>query len=124
RLLRPPVDVFGLPNVLAPAAETKRLESHRLQGAVASEDHHVGPRKLPAVLLLDWPEQPARLVEARVVGPAVERRKALLASARAAAAVSDAVCACAVPRHTDEQRSIVAIVGRPPVLRCRHDLLE
>ena len=116
-----PVDVLlGLPDVLAPAGEAEGLEAHRLQRDVAGEDHQVGPRDLVAVLLLDRPQQPARLVEVGVVGPAVERREALLAGAGAAAAVADAVGAGAVPRHADEERPVVAEVGRPPVLRVGH----
>ena len=39
-----PVDVlFRLPDILPPAGETKRLESHRFQSDVAREDHEVGP---------------------------------------------------------------------------------
>ncbi len=120
RVLRAPEDLFGLPDVLAPEAEPERLESHRLVGAVAGEDDQVGPRDLAAVLLLDRPQQPAGLVEADVVGPAVERGEALGALAAAAAAVGDAVCAGGVPRHPDEQRPVVAVVRRPPVLRRRH----
>ena len=78
-----PVDVLvGLPGVLAPAAETERLEAHRLEGDVAGENHEVGPGDFPAVFLLDRPQQPARLVEVPVVRPAVERREALLAAVR------------------------------------------
>src|SRR2546425_8334322 len=77
-------------------------------------------RSLPAILLLDRPKQPARLVEADVVGPAVEGRKALLAGSGAAATVADAIRAGGVPCHADEQRSVVAEVRRPPVLRVRH----
>jgi hypothetical protein len=73
-------------------------------------------------LLLDGPEQPARLVEARVVGPAVERGEALRALTATAPAVLDAVRAGGVPRHPDEERPVVAVVRRPPVLRCRHDV--
>ena len=116
-----PVDVlFGLPDIRAPAAETERLEAHRLEGDVARENHQVGPGDFPAVFLLDRPQQPARLVEVRVVRPAIERREALLAGSGAAAAVADAVRACAVPRHPNEQRPVVAKVGRPPILRVRH----
>ena len=51
-----PVNVFsGLPNVLAPAGETKGLEAHRLQGDVTGENHEVGPGDLLAILLLDRP---------------------------------------------------------------------
>ncbi len=40
------------------------------------------------------------------------------------AAVGDAVGAGRVPRHADEERAVVAVVGRPPVLRRRHHLLD
>ena len=116
-----PVDVLvGLPDIRAAAAETERLEAHRFEGDVARENHKVGPGDFPAVFLLDRPQQPARLVEARVVRPAVERREALLAVSGAAAAVTDAVRAGAVPRHPNEQTAVVAKVGRPPILRVRH----
>src|SRR5258708_7498376 len=89
-VLRPPVDVlFGLPDVLAPAGEAEGLEPHRLQGDVTGENHQVGPGNFPAVLLLDRPQQPARLVEAHVVRPAIEGRKTLRAGRCTAAAVAD-----------------------------------
>src|SRR2546422_1597770 len=101
-VLGAPVDVsFRLPDVLATAAETEGLESHRLQGDVASENDEVGPGNLPAILLLDRPKQSARLVEADVVGPAVEGREALLARSGAAATVADAIRAGAVPCHAN-----------------------
>ena len=107
RVLGAPEDLVGLPHVLASEAEPERLEAHRLERDVAGEDDEVGPRDLAAVLLLHRPEQAARLVEARVVGPAVERREALHALAATAAAVGDAVGAGRVPGHADEQRSVV-----------------
>src|SRR5712692_6218857 len=119
--LRPPENVlFRFPDIRAPAAKTEGLEPHRLQCDVTGENHEVGPGDFPPILLLDRPEQPARLVEVYVVRPAIERRKALLTSSRPAAAVADAVCARTVPRHTNEKRPIVAKVGRPPILRVRH----
>ena len=108
----------------ATAAEAEGLEAHRLERAVAGQDHQVGPGDLVAVLLLDGPQQPARLVEVAVVGPAVDRREALIAGAAAAAPVRDAVGARAVPGHADEQAAVVAPVGRPPVLRIRHQRVE
>src|ERR1019366_5164131 len=60
-------------------------------------------------------EQAARLVEVHVVRPAIERCEALLPSPGAAAAIADAVRACTVPRHADEQPSVVPEVGRPPI---------
>ena len=123
RVLRPPVDVlFGLPHVLAPTAETKSLEAHRLQGAVPGEDHQVGPGELSAVLLLDGPKQAARLVKAGVVGPAVEGGETLRTRPGTSPAVVDAVRAGAVPRHTDDKRAIVTEISRPPILRRRQDL--
>ena len=74
------------------------------------------------MLLLDRPQQPARLVQARAVGPAVERREALRALPATSPAVGDPVGPGRVPRHPDEQRPIVAVVSRPPILRARHDL--
>ena len=115
--LRPPENVlFGLPCVLAPAAKTKRLKAHGFEGDVARENHEVGPGDFSAILLLDWPQQSARLVKIHVVRPAIERREALLTRSGPAAAVADAVRARAVPRHTNEKRPVVAIVGRPPFL--------
>ena len=120
-----PVDVvFGLPDVLAATAEAEGLEPHRLQRDVAGEDYEVGPRELPAVLLLDRPQQSAGLVQADVVRPAVERRETLLPGAGAAAAVADAVGARAVPRHPDHERAVVAEVSRPPLLGRRQHLRD
>src|SRR5262249_3954763 len=119
-VLGAPVDLVGLPDVLAPTTESECLEAHRLQRDVAREDHEIGPRDLPAVLLLDRPQQPARFVEVAVIGPAVQRREALLAGTRSAAAITGTVGTGAVPGHADEQRPIVAEVGRPPVLRFSH----
>ena len=119
-VLGAPVDVLGLPGVLAPAAKAERLKAHRLQRAVAGEDHEVGPGDLAAVRALDRPQQAARLVEVGVVRPAVQRGEPLRARARATAPVAHAVRAGAMPGHADEQRAVVAVVGRPPLLRVRH----
>ena len=125
RVLGTPVDVlFRLPDVLAPAGKTERLEPHRLERHVAGEDHEVSPGDLSAVLLLDRPEQPARPVEVDVIRPAVEGSKALVAGAGAAATVRDPVGAGAVPCHANEQRAVVAEVRGPPVLRIRHQGME
>jgi hypothetical protein len=121
-VLRAPEDLLRLPDVGSPEGEAEGLEPHRLEGAVAGEDDQVGPGDLLAVLLLDRPEQSAGLVEVGVVGPAVEGREPLGAAAAAAPAVGDAVGARRVPRHPDEEGPVVAVVGRPPVLRGRHDL--
>ena len=120
-----PIDVLlGLIDVLAPKAEAEGLEAHRLHADVGGKDHEVGPRERAAILGLDGPEQAARLVEVAVVGPAVERREALRARRRTAAAIGGAVRAGAVPRHADEERTVVTVVGRPPILGARHELDE
>jgi hypothetical protein len=120
RALRAPEELFGLPHIGAPTTETERLESHRIQRNVAGEDHQIGPGDFPAILLLDRPQQSARLIEVGVVRPRVERCEALLASTGAAAAIGDAVGARAVPRHADHQPAVMTEVGRPPRLRLRH----
>ena len=121
-VLGPPDDLLGLPDVLAAEAEAEGLEPHVLEGDVAGEHEQVGPRDLPAVLLLHRPQQAAGLVEVGVVGPAVQRSEPLRAVPGAAASVGDPVRAGGVPAHPDEERAVVAEVGRPPVLRGPHDL--
>ncbi len=123
-VLGAPVDEVGLPVVLAATGETEGLEAHRLERDVAGQDHQVGPGEAAAVLLLDRPQEATRLVEVGVVGPAVQRLEALLAAARTAAAISDAVGARAVPGHADEERPVVAVVGGPPVLRGGQHLFD
>ena len=123
-LLRPPVGFVGLPGIDPASAEAEGRKAHRFQRHVAGEHEEIGPRNLPAVLLLDRPEEPARLVEIGVVGPAVEGRKPLHAGPRAAAAVGGPVGSRTVPGHAEEERPVVAIVGRPPGLRRGHERAE
>ncbi|CAB4955834.1 unannotated protein [freshwater metagenome] len=118
--LRAPVRRVGLPHVSASASEAEGGQSHRFDGHVARKDHQVGPRQAVPVLLLDRPQQSAGLVEVPVVGPTVERCEALHARAAPAAAVGGAVGASTVPRHTDEEGAVVAVVGGPPVLGVGH----
>ena len=41
---RPPINIFfRLPHIGTTAAETKRLQAHRFQSAIASEDHEIRP---------------------------------------------------------------------------------
>ncbi len=121
--LRAPVHVeVRLPDVFAAGREAEGAKAHRLERHVAGQDQQVGPGDLLAVLLLDRPEQAARLVDVDVVRPAVQRREALLAASAAAAAVGGAVGAGRVPGHADELRAVVAEVGGPPVLRICHQL--
>src|SRR5206468_7670774 len=88
----PPIDVlFWFPGVDAATTEAERLEAHRFESDVPGEDHEVSPGDLAAIFLLDRPQQPARLVEVRIVRPAVDRCEALLAASGAAAAVADAI---------------------------------
>ena len=118
-----PVDVLlGLPAVLTTEGEAGRAESHVLQGDVSGVDHQVGPGQVLAVLLLDRPEQATSLVQAGIVGPAVQRSEPLHSGTGTAAAVLDAIGACGMPGHPDEERAVVPEVRRPPVLRGVHHL--
>ena len=119
-----PIELFRLPHIGAAAGKAEGLEAHRFEGDVAGENHQVGPGNLAAILLLDRPQQAARLVEVGVVRPGVERREALLTGAGATATVGNAVRAGAMPGHADEQSAIVAEVGRPPRLRVLHQGMQ
>ena len=123
-LLGSPVDQIRLPVILAAAAKAEGLEAHRLQRDISGQDHQVSPGNLLSVLLLDRPQQAPSLVEVGVVRPAVERFEALLSTVGTAASVDRTVRARAVPGHPDEERSVVAVVRRPPILRRRQDLLD
>ena len=114
---RSPVDVIlRLPNVFASAGEAEGFEPHGFERAISRKNHQVRPGQLPAIFLFDRPEKSARLVQTCIVGPTVERCKALRAGTRAAASVAHAIGSRAVPRHANEERSIVAVIRRPPVL--------
>ena len=118
-----PVDVLvRFPGVLTTTGKAEGTEAHGLQRDVAGEDEQVRPGNLLAVLLLDRPQEAARLVDVDVVRPGVERRETLLATTAAATAIGGAVGTGGVPGHADELRTIVAEVGGPPVLRIGHQL--
>ncbi|MCY1223675.1 hypothetical protein D9M72_358110 [compost metagenome] len=120
-MLGAPIDVlFRFVDVHAAATEAEGLEAHGLQRDVAGEDHQVAPGQLVAVLLLDRPEQAACLVEVAVVRPAVEGSETLVAGTGTTTPVRDAVGTRGVPGHADEQRTVMAVVRRPPVLGVGH----
>ena len=74
----PPVNVLQrLPYILTSPGKAKGFKAHGFKGYIAGQYHQVSPGYFAAILLLDRPEQPARLVEVHIVGPAVERCKAL-----------------------------------------------
>src|SRR6266480_1442826 len=83
-LLAPVDDLVGLPHIGASAAEAEYLEAHGFERDIAGKDHEVGPGDFRAVFLLDRPQEPARLIEVRIVRPGAEGCEALLAGARAA----------------------------------------
>ncbi|MNE34152.1 hypothetical protein D3C80_1278620 [compost metagenome] len=121
---RPPIKLFRLPYVCTAAGKTEGLEAHRFQRDIAGQDHQVGPRYAVAVFLLDRPQEAASLIEVDVIGPAVERCKTLLPHAGATSAIGDAIGAGAVPGHTDEETTVMAEIGRPPVLAIGHQRVE
>ena len=123
-VLGTPVDLLGLPDVLAAEAEAEGLQAHRLVGDRTGEDQQVGPGDLLAVLLLDRPQQAAGLVEVGVVGPGVERGEALVAVTGPTTAVVDAVGARGVPAQAHHEAAVVAEVGGPPVLGGGQHLLH
>src|SRR3954466_11164760 len=79
-LLSAPINVaLRLVDVPASAAEAEDRPAHRFDRHIAGEDEQVGPTEIFAVLLLDRPQQPPCLVKIAVIGPAIERCKALVA---------------------------------------------
>lgn len=116
--------VVRLPGVEPPAAEPVGRQTHDLQGAIACQDHQVGPGQGVAVLVLDRLQEAARLVGVAVVPPAGDRREALHPGAGAAAPVGDPVGAGRVPGHADHLRAVIAVVGGPPVHRRGQELLD
>ena len=122
---RTPVGVFfRLPDVRTAAGKAEGFEAHGFQRNVTSQNEQVSPGQFAAVLLLDWPQQATGFVQVAVIRPAVERRKALIAGARTATAIVDAVGAGCVPGHTDHQTTVMPPVGWPPVLRIGHQRSE
>src|ERR1051326_301476 len=120
-----PINVLiRFPGILATATKAEGLEAHGFQRDVAGENHQVGPGNLSSVLLLDRPKQPARLVQADIVRPTVERRETLLAPATTTAAIKRAVGAGAVPGHANEQWTVMPEIRRPPRLRIGHQRRE
>ncbi len=124
-LLGTPVRVLlGMPDVLAAECEAEGLQTHGLVGDRARQDDEIGPADPVPVLLLDRPEQPARLVETDVVRPGTDGGETLIARAATAAAVGDAIGSCGVPGHADHEAAIVSPVGRPPRLAVRHQRVQ
>ena len=120
-----PVNIFlRFPHIFPTAGKPEHLKAHGFHGAVARQDHEVGPGDFLAVFLLDGPEQAASLIEIDIVRPAVEGRETLGTVAGTAAAIPHAVGAGAVPGHADEERPVVAVIGRPPLLGVRHQLVK
>jgi len=88
--------LLWLPHIRTPTSKAKGLEAHAFQGDISSEDHQISPRNLVAVLLLDGPEEAARLVQIDVVWPRVQWGEALLSGASSTAAIADSVRASCV----------------------------
>ena len=98
--------------------------AHGLDGCGASQDKEVTPAEAVPVLLLDGPQQPAGLVQVRVVCPAAFWLEALAAPAAAPVPVGLAVAAGAMPRQPDEERPIVPEVCGPALLRVGEGCLQ
>ena len=120
-----PVDILlGMPDIGAAEPESESLQAHRFIGDIAGQDDQVGPAELVAVLLLDRPEQTARLVQAHIVWPGVQRRETLVARAAAAATIGDAIRSGSVPGHADHQPAVMTPVRRPPWLAVGHQRVQ
>ena len=115
-LFRPPINEVGFPLILTAARVTKSFKTHRFQSHIAGQNHQVGPRDAFPILLLDRPKQTPGFIKIRIVGPAVEGFKPLLAAAGTTATVCNPVGSRTVPGHANEKWCVGAVIGRPPVL--------
>ena len=121
---RTPVDHVRLPGIDSTAGKTDGLEAHVFERDITGQYHQVTPGQFATIFLLDRPDQTARLVEADIVGPAIQRFETLFPAIRATASVTDAIGTGAVPGHADEEGTIMTIIGWPPVLRSRQSLAD
>ena len=120
-----PVNIFfRLPNVFPTASKAEGFEAHGVKGAIACQDHQVSPRNLVSIFLFNGPQQTAGFVEIGIIRPAVERCETLRARTGSATAIAGAIGACTVPSHANEEWSVMAVIGRPPVLGVGHQLHE
>jgi hypothetical protein len=116
RLLAPVDVLLRLPHIFTTTGKSECLQPHRFQGHITRQHHQVRPGNLAAILLLNRPEQAAGLVEVDVVRPTIQRGETLRAIRCPTTPIRNTVRARAVPGHANEQRTVVAIVGRPPFL--------
>ena len=122
---RSPVNVFfRFPDVFSSTCKAIGFQAHGLKGAVAGKNHKVCPRKPLSVLLLDRPQQSTGFVQANIVWPTVERRESEGTRRGPATTVANPIRSRTVPGHTDEKRTVVTVIGRPPVLGGCHNGID
>ena len=121
---RAPIDEFCFPIVFAAASKTKGFKTHRFHRDIAGQHHQVRPGNFRSIFLFDRPKKSARFVEIGIVGPAIERFKALLSATGTAAPIKCSISPRAMPSHANEKWSVMPVIGRPPVLRGCHYLFN
>ena len=123
--LRPPINILlRLPHICTPTRKPEGLKSHRLQRHIPGQHHQIRPRDLIAILLLDRPQQPPRLIQIAIVRPTIQRRKPQRPKPRSPTSISHPIRPRTVPRHPNKERTVVPVVRRPPSLRRRHQHLQ
>mmetsp|Transcript_4134 Transcript_4134/g.10378 ORF Transcript_4134/g.10378 Transcript_4134/m.10378 type:complete len:546 (+) Transcript_4134:571-2208(+) len=108
----------------ATAAEAQRLAAHELDRSGAGQDDEIAPGQGGVVLVLDGLQEREGLVEVAVVHPGELGGEADTAAVAAAAAVTRAVGAGAVPREADHEGPVVPEVGGPEGLRVGEERLQ
>ena len=112
-----PVNVqIRFPDIFTTGAEAEGAETGVFQRDVTGQHIEVSPGDFLAVFLFYRPQQATGFIEADVIRPGVQRRKALLSTACATATVNGTIGACTVPGHTNKQPDVAAPVCRPPLL--------
>mmetsp|Transcript_19631 Transcript_19631/g.52085 ORF Transcript_19631/g.52085 Transcript_19631/m.52085 type:complete len:291 (+) Transcript_19631:1529-2401(+) len=108
--------VLAAPAVDPAPHEPEGLEAHVLHSHVAHEHQKIGPRKLLPVLLLDRPQETARLVQVAVVVPGIQGIEAHVSAVRPPTAIRGPIRSGLVPGEAHHERAVVAPVSGPPRL--------
>ena len=113
------VSRFRLEDVLAAAAEAEHRPAHAFDRDVAGQDEQVGPADcLPYFCLIGHSRRRA-LSRLPLSGQLLSGSKRCCPLWRRRA-VGHAISARGMPRHADQERAVMAVVGRPPRLAVGH----
>ena len=113
-----------MPDVFTAKGKSKGFKTSHFVGNRTRQNDQIGPRDFVAVFLFDRPQKTTALIGIDVIGPGVQRGKALVASTATTTAIGKAIGACGVPRNAGKHADIAAPIGGPPILAFGHQRAE